>query len=330
MALELDLNRVAMFVQIADAKGVGAAAARAKVPKSSVSRALTQLEDELGVELIVRRTRGFQLTEAGQTFYEAAAKGLATVREAREELAPGNREPRGLIRVAAPPGFASVIVTPAIVEFVRRHPRVDFELSVTAARVDPVRDGFDVVFAIGALDDSSARVRRFATMDAGVFASEAYLAERGLPRRPSDLAQHECIIQTRSSPKSTWSLRAASGTTTSVDVRGRIAVDDQFSAVAAATAGGGLVVLPIHLVSHEPSARTLRRVLPDWIVPGESAQIVYAASRHVPLRIAMFCDAVMNLRSSCEEPRTGQRGKAAALPPSTVTTHPVVAFALAK
>lgn len=298
---ELDLNRVAMFVRIAEAKGVGAAAARAKLPKSSMSRALTQLEDDLGVELLVRGKKGFQLTDAGQTFYEAAAKGLAFVHEAREELAPEGRELRGSLRVAAPPGFASVIMTPVIVEFVRRHPGVDIELSVTAARVDPIRDGFDVVFAIGTLADSSARIRRFATMDAGVFASEAHLAEHGTPRRPAELAHHECIIQTRSSPKSTWSLRSASGPTTNVAIRGRIAVDDQFSAIAAAVAGAGLVVLPVHMVSHDPSARTLRRVLPDWIVPGESAQIVYAASRHVPLRVTMFCEALMSHRASCGE-----------------------------
>lgn len=296
---ELDLNRVAMFVQIVEAKGVGAAAMRAKVPKSSMSRALTQLEDDLGVELIVRRARSFQLTDAGQSFYEAAAKGLATVREARDELVPEKGEPRGLLRVAAPPVFASVILTPVIVEFTKRHPGVEIELSVTAARLDPVKDGFDVVLAIGELPDSSARVKRFATMDAGIFASEAYLAEHGMPRRPSELARHECILQTRSSPKSVWSLRAESGAIENVNVRGRIALDEQFSAISAAVAGAGLVVLPVHMAAHAPSARSLRRVLPDWVVPGESAQIVYAASRHVPLRVSMFCEAVMAQRNTC-------------------------------
>jgi DNA-binding transcriptional LysR family regulator len=300
----LDLNRVAIFVQIADAKGVGAAAARAKLPKSSVSRALTQLEDELGVELLVRRSRAFQLTEAGQTFYDAAAKALASVHEARDELVPEASEPRGFLRVAAPPGFANVLVTPTIVEFVRRYPEMEVELSVTAARVDPIRDGFDVVFAIGTLEDSSAKVRRFATMDAGVFASEAYLAARGAPRRPSDLARHDCILQTRSAPRSVWTLRGPAGTT-SVTVHGRIAVDDQFSAVAAAAVGGGLVVLPIHLVERDPSARALRRVLSVWIVPGEAAQIVYAASRDVPLRVSMFCEALMELKNGCEAHEKG-------------------------
>ena len=102
-------------------------------------------------------------------------------------------------------------------------------------------------------------------------------------------------------------MRGASGASVDVTVHGRIAVDDQFSAVAAAVAGGGLVVLPVQTVTHDPSARTLRRVLADWIVPGESAQIVYAASRHVPLRVSMFCDALIAHSSSCAGPPSETR-----------------------
>jgi DNA-binding transcriptional LysR family regulator len=295
---QLDLNRVAVFVRIAEAKGVSAAAARDHLPKSSVSRALTQLEDELGLELIVRRSKTFQLTEAGRILYDGAAKGLAAVRQAHDELRPDASTPRGLLRVAAPPIFARHIVSPAIVAFVRRFPEVEVELSVTAAKVDPTRDGFDVVLSIGPLEDSSAIVRRLATLDTGIFASHDYLRERGEPRRPSDLAKHDCILQMRAPPKTRWTLRGPAGTT-EVTVHGRIAVDDQASAIAAASAGGGLVVLPLHAPSQAPA---LRRVLPDYVVPGETAQIVHAASRHVPRRIALFCDALVDAsRTTCTE-----------------------------
>jgi DNA-binding transcriptional LysR family regulator len=295
---ELDLNRVAVFVRIAEAKGVSAAAARAKLPKSSVSRALTQLEDELGTELIVRRSKGFQLTGAGQVFYDAAAKGIAAVHDARAELRSDGSVPRGSLRVAAPPGIATLLVSPTIVKFVRRYPGVDVELSVTAARVDPIRDGFDVILCVGPLEDSSARVRRIGAMDAGIFASKEYLAERGVPRRPSDLAKHDCILQTRSPLKNLWTLRGP-GRTTDVTVRGRVAVDDQFAACAAATSGGGLVVLPLHMVTRDPAAAPLQRVLSDWVIAGEPAQIVFAASRHVPLRVSMFCEALVTAMQGC-------------------------------
>ena len=143
-------------------------------------------------------------------------------------------------------------------------------------------------------------VRRLAAIDAGIFASRAYLAERGAPRRPADLAKHECILQSRTPPKTRWTLRGPAGVT-EVTVRGRITVDDQSSAMGAATAGGGLVVLPVHAVERDPSASSLQRVLPSYDIPGEAAQLVYAASRHVPLRISMFCDALIaTCKASCK------------------------------
>jgi DNA-binding transcriptional LysR family regulator len=294
----LDLNRVAMFVRIAEAKGVSAAATRAKLPKSSVSRALTQLEDELGLELVVRRSKSFQLTQAGQQLYEAAAKGLAVVEEARDELRPDASTPRGRLRIAAPPSFATFVVSPTIVAFTRRFPEVEAELCVTAANLDPRRDGFDIVVSVGPLEDASAMVRRLATVDGGIFASNAYLAERGLPRRPADLTKHDCILMARAPSKTSWAMRGPGGMT-EVTVHGRITVDDHASAIAVAMAGGGLVVLPLGATAKNP---VLERVLPDYVVPGETAQIVYAASRHIPPRISMFCDAlVAAAKAGCRE-----------------------------
>src|SRR3954468_16788092 len=103
----IDFNRVAMFVHIAEAGGVTAAAAKTKLPKSSISRALSQLESELGVELVVRGSRRFRLSEAGQTFFEAASKGIGAVESAREEIAGGQETVRGHVRIAAPPTFGT-------------------------------------------------------------------------------------------------------------------------------------------------------------------------------------------------------------------------------
>lgn len=300
-ASQIDLNRVAMFVQIARAGGVTAAAAKLKVPKSSVSRALSQLESELGVELVVRGIRGFRLTDAGRTFFDAAARGIETVNDAREELHREKAGPRGLVRVAAPPNFAFAIVAPTIARFVRQYPEVHVELSVTGRQVDPARDGFDLVVSAGKLADSSSKVRTMMTIDLGIFASPEYLRERGTPRRPTDLARHECILRGASGKKDRWELIGPTGPVV-VAVDGRIRVDDLFSATAAAVAHGGLVVLPLHAPRMDPSAGTLTRVLPEWIVRGETARLVYPAARHVPLRVTMLCDAIVeHTRNSCRK-----------------------------
>jgi DNA-binding transcriptional LysR family regulator len=289
---KIDFNRVAMFVHIAEAGGVSAAALKLKLPKSSVSRSLTQLEGELGVELVVRGSRRFRLSDAGQSFFDAAAKGIAAVEDARDGVRDDKTMPHGLIRVAAPPTFGTWLLAPIVAKFVRDYPKVQIELCVTGRQIDPARDGFDLVLSTGKLADSSARVRSLGTVDGAIYGSAAYLRERGTPRRPGDLARHECILYRSSGKKDRWSLTGPSGTTV-VMVDGHIRVDDLFTATATAAANGGLAVLPAHLPSGDLTASALVRVLPEYVVRGEPAQLVYPAARHVPLRVSMLCDAII-------------------------------------
>ncbi len=288
---QLDFNRVAMFVQIATAGGVTAAATALKLPKSSVSRGLTQLEADLGAELVVRGSRSFRLTDAGDAFFQAAAKGLATLSDARDEIRRGREEPRGLVRVAAPASAVTAFVGPVVAQFIARHPQVNVELSVTGRQVDPVRDGFDLVIAFGKLKDSSAKVRSIGGMETGVFATPDYLREHGTPTRPFELARHACILRSTSGTKDRWRLSGPGGTVV-VPVEGRIRVDDLVGAFAAAAAGAGLALLPVHLPSGYDG--TLVRVLPDHAVRGESLHLLYAGQRHVPLGVKLLCDAIMD------------------------------------
>ena len=289
----IDFNRVAMFVHITEAGGVTAAAAKLKLPKSSVSRGLTQLEGELGVQLVVRGSRTFRLTDAGRAFFDAASKGIAAVEDARDDVRNDNTVPHGLIRLAAPPTFGTWLLAPLIARFVRDYPNVQIDLCLTGRQIDPARDGFDLVVSTGKLADSSAMVRSLGTVDGGVFGSAAYLRERGTPRRPSDLAKHECILSRSPGQKDRWSLTSSTGASVVVVVDGHIRVDDPFTAIATASADGGLVVLPVHFPSAGPAASPLVRVLPEYVVRGETAQLVYPAARHVPLRVSLLCDAIV-------------------------------------
>ncbi len=290
-----DLNRVALFVRVAEAGGVTAAAKKLKLPKSSVSRNLTQLEAELGVELVVRGTRQFELTGPGQSFFDAVAGQIGAVIAAREDVRKETEEPRGLVRVSAPPPFAQWVLAPVITRFVRRHPRVRVDLCMSTS-IDPLHEGFDLGIVIGKLRDSSAKVRSLGAVDCGVFASPGYLRERGKPRRPADLQKHACILM-RGSMGDSWTFESKSGPVT-IDVAGPIRVDDESTAIGVAIADGGLVVLPLHYpANNEPSGR-LERVLPDHVVKGPRAQLVYAASRHVPSRIGLLADAIMEAVST--------------------------------
>lgn len=294
----IDLNRVAMFVQIARTGGVSAAASAMKLPKSSVSRGLSLLEADLGIELVARSSRTFRLTDAGKSFYEAASKGIATVDQAREALRPDKNAPHGLVRIAAPPGFASFLVAPVVASFLGGHRAVEIDLFVTGQKLDPVRDGFDIVLAIGKLEDSSSKARSLGRVDTGVFASADYLETRGTPRRPSDLAKHDCVLQRSNGKRERWSLHTVNGsngssTATTVTVTGPLRVDDLTTAAAAAAAGAGIVLLPVHMAAKHPAAEGLVRVLPDWLAEGDPAHIVFPASRHLRLAVKLLCDAIV-------------------------------------
>ncbi|MBS2020246.1 MAG: LysR family transcriptional regulator [Deltaproteobacteria bacterium] len=315
----IDLNRVAIFVQIAQTGGVSAAAAKMKLPKSSVSRGLSLLESELGVELVARSSRSLRLTDAGRAFFDAASKGIAAVDEAREALRSDKGAPRGTVRVAAPPGFATFLVAPVIARFVREHRGVEVDLVVTGQRLDPVRDGFDVVLALGKLDDSSSKTRALGSVDTGAFASPDYLRARGTPKRPVDLAKHDCILQRANGKRERWSFHPANTGKTSngargtngahadpsqagrvkthpetvVSVTGPLRVDDLTTAAASAVAGAGIALLPLHMAAKHPAAAGLVRVLPEWLAEGDPAQLVFPASPHLPLAVRMLCDAFL-------------------------------------
>jgi DNA-binding transcriptional LysR family regulator len=310
---QVDFNRVAMFVQIANAGGVTAAAARLKVPKSSVSRSLSQLEKELGVELVVRTSRQFRLTDAGQSFFRTASKGIATVDAARDELRRDSATPQGLVRIAAPGNIASSMLPAMITKFVRTYPRVQVDLCVTSQQVHPVRDAFDLVFGTGKLSDSSAKVRAIGPLEMGIFATAKYLREFGRPERPSDLAKHDCILRSATGKKDRWRLTGPKGSLV-VAVDGHIRVDDSQGAFAMASADGGLAVLPLRLPAAETRFTTLERVLPEYIVRGAVAYLMYAAQRHTPLHVAMLRDAILDeTRENCSKIESYPLGAPAAV-----------------
>ncbi|MBX3259404.1 MAG: LysR family transcriptional regulator [Labilithrix sp.] len=299
----VDFNRVATFVRIVDAGGVTAAAATLKLPKSSVSRSLTQLEAELGAELVVRNRRRFELTAAGRAFYDAAARGIAAVTDAHDELRRAKDEPHGLVRIAAPADVATAVLPPVLTAFVRRYPKVQIDLCVTGRPVDPVRDGFDLVLATGRLTDSSAKVRSIGAVDRGVFATPGYLRARGTPRRPADLAAHDCILRGASGKRDRWELSGPAGVV-EVAVDGHLRVDDLFGAIAAAAADGGLIVLPLEMSGGDARVASFVRVLPEYVVLGGVAQILYPALRHPPLPVSLLCDAIVeHAAGSCPSKR---------------------------
>ncbi len=285
----VDLNRVDAFVQVMDAGSFSAAARVLGQPKSSLSRAVSKLEHELGVVLLQRTTRKLAITEAGQLYLERARTALGTLAEARELLLESDAEPRGVVRFTAPGDESGNLVMGALAAFTRLHPGIHVECMFTQRRVDLAAEGVDLALRAGVVDEASLAGKKLGDTPHGLFASEAYLARRGTPRRLAQLTEHDCVLFRGTRGKARWTLEGKRGKE-SVEVRGPINVDDLGSACQLVVRGVGIGLIPTMFAHREFSGGTLVRVLPSLQADGAAVYLVHPRTPHLPRRVALLRD----------------------------------------
>lgn len=246
------------FSQVAKDQGVAV---------SSVTRKIERLEVELGTRLFNRTSRSVQLTDAGEQFLPRARNILAELAEAKESLASLNADPRGLLTVTAPSTFGRLFVAPAIVTFLDRYPQLEVELHVGDEYVDLAQRRVDVAIRIGALADSDLISTRLAPMRLVACASPEYLARRGHPRDPDELAKHNCIdVATGTPPAATWCFEGWNRNQP-YKVRGNLRVDDKDCMRDLALAGAGIVHIASWLVSEHVADGRLVSLFPGVASP---------------------------------------------------------------
>jgi DNA-binding transcriptional LysR family regulator len=287
----IDLNRIRLFVRVADAGSFTGAARLSGLPKSSVSRAIAALERELAVRLIQRTTRRLQLTEAGRAYYDSVSRALSGIDEAAAAVSELQDTPRGPVRITAPPDLGQWLLAPSIARFAMRHPAVHVEVSLTQRVVDLVHEGFDLALRVGKLGDSRLVARPLGLVRAGIFAARRYLERRGRPRSVAELAEHECVLFRSVSGRAIWDLVGPAGRQ-KVEVRGAVAADDGQFVREAAAVGQGLTLLPIFACSG-PQRTDLVRVLPHYATVGEPLQLVYPTARFLPKRVVLLRDQLL-------------------------------------
>jgi DNA-binding transcriptional LysR family regulator len=178
----MDLNHVAVFAEVVRAGSFTAAAASLGLPKSSVSRTVARLEDDLGVRLLHRTTRALGLTDAGRVYYERVQRALGALSEAASDAAGDTLEPRGLVRMTAPPDMGAMELVGMLARFRSDHPEITVEVALSGRFVDLVEEGFDLAIRGGRLDDSTLVARKIGTTDFALYAAPGYLARRGAPQ----------------------------------------------------------------------------------------------------------------------------------------------------
>lgn len=254
------LNDMALFVEVVKAKGFRAAAEATGTPNSTLSRRIRSLEREIGLRLMHRTTRKIELTEAGQIYYERCKRIVDEARLAHEQLGDMLAEPSGVLRASLPVDFAASYLAPLIAEFAALHPKLSFEFDLTPRRVDLVSEPFDLAVRVGESEDSQLIARSLVSLTSSLYAAPSYLARRGEPLHPSELANHECLNIHKAG---VWRLEL-DGKVEAIKVGGRFAMNSVSMIRRMATLGAGVLLVPPLIVEGEVKDGTLVPVLSAW------------------------------------------------------------------
>ncbi|HYX91962.1 MAG TPA: LysR family transcriptional regulator, partial [Myxococcaceae bacterium] len=201
------LEDMRLFAKVAEARGFTSAARLLGIPKQTLSRRISELEQELGVQLLQRTTRRLHLTDAGAAYASRCAEIVRMAEEANQVVTDTKQVPRGVLRVTADPVFGEAFVSALVVEYARQWPDVQLDVVLTRRRVDMVEEGFDVAFRVGRVDEPGLTSTRLGPARVRYCASPAYLSRRGTPRRPEDLRAHECILLVSDGAPVRWPFR---------------------------------------------------------------------------------------------------------------------------
>lgn len=283
----MDIEELRTFVEVADAGGISAAALRLGVAKSIVSRRLTRLEADLGIQLLARTTRGAALTEAGVTFRDHAARICAEIDIARETIMPAG-DLRGRLRVAAPLSFGPTHFAPVLADLAQRHPKLNVQASYTDRFVDLIAEGFDCAIRVGHLSDSNMLARRVGWTSAKYVAAPAYVEKYGSPETPEEFVQHEVVMQ---GPE-TWMARDGDKIVT-MKPQGRFKADNAVALVAAAIAGIGLAGLPEELITDHLASGALVPVMPRFPPPDLGIYVVRPPGQHPERKIRLLTERLI-------------------------------------
>lgn len=288
---EFDLNEMAIFVRVVESGSFTGAAKALGLPKSTVSRKITQLEERLGVRLIQRTTRSLSLTDTGSAYNEQCSRILSDIEDANLAVTEMQSTPRGTLRITAAVVFGSTVLPDLIAEYMELHPQINIELILSDQVLDLVQEGIDVAFRIGDLEDSSLIGRNLGHAKAIICASPEYLAKHGKPTHPDQLSDHQ-IIST--SGWTQWALKSPDNKEVSITVKPRLKVNDISSLYTLALAGVGIAPLPLIIAASSVKERKLTPVLCDWPFGSYSIHALYASNRHLSAKVRSFVDFVID------------------------------------
>lgn len=283
-------DNIATFVEVVRQHSLSGAARALGLPKSTISRRLLRLEQELQNKLLLRDARKVTLTPAGRSFYASVATAVDTLDAAVAALEHSSQAPRGTIRVTAPPDLGRMVLAPMLVAFLERYPEISIDVMFTNRMVELLEEGLDVAVRAGRTVRSDLIARKVCESELQLAASPKTAArfERNADIR--SLQQHPFVLHRAQGRSQTLRLERGAGKRTrtlELEVSGRISVDDYAAMAELVVAGEGVGHMPAIHVRDGVAAGRLVRVFPEWSSRTAHVNLVYAA-RQQPARVRLF------------------------------------------
>lgn len=284
-----DLNSLLIFAEVAETGSFSRAARRLKMPTSTVSRRIAELEDDLGVRLLERSTRSLRLTDVGSEVLEHAQRTLE-VDEAVSNIALDHRSKvSGKLRIAAPPSISDSLLAPLVGEFQGSYPDVQIQIFITERIVDQIAEGVDLAFRVGELEDSSLVALRLLTYRHRLLASPSYLKKIKPPREPKDLLDHRLLAFSFWRPENDWIFnRAGSDDKVTLQFQPYLSINEYSGLAAALLAGTGIGELPPIVQPDLLRSGRLIEVMPDWHLPVFNLSLCHLGTRYVSRPVRVF------------------------------------------
>jgi DNA-binding transcriptional LysR family regulator len=278
------------FVEVVEAGSFSRAADRLGIGKSLVSRRVSELEKNLGAQLLQRTTRSLSLTSHGRAFFERAIRILGDLEEAEQAIADDAGALRGKLRLAAPLSFGLHHLGRAINGFLADHPGIELDLDLNDRQIDLVEEGFDMAIRIGDLPDSTLIARRLGAARFATCASPGYLAEHGEPKTPDELSGHVGLHYSNATLAEAWRFGGTDKEPITAIPGIRLRASNGDALAAAAMAGLGIVNLPTFIVADALRAGDLIAILQDYRRAPLGIHALYPPGRLMPRRLRLFSD----------------------------------------
>jgi len=285
----LDLTDLMVFVRVVETESLTRAGSITGLPKSTVSRRVSRLEQQLGVQLLHRSTRAVTTTPEGAIFFEYCLRSIGLLREGERALQERQRTPQGLVRIAAPYVLGHSLIGPLLAEFLERYPDVRLVSALSDNATELLRSGFDVALAIGPLADSGLIAIKLGTTECGVFAAPGYAERKGMPQNPVELPRFDLLAMGADDRRERWVLHKGEEQV-NVEFLPRLVCNDLILIRKAVLAELGIASLPAFLCKQDLAEGRLVEVLPGWHAENMNFFALFADPKGASVRVRTLID----------------------------------------